>query len=89
MALTESAVRRSLILLIEQDSIYHKIPEFRIYQTFRFAEHKRASTVHKPEKKEKAVWQYSGNELEGMKIAGTHSIILLFMEKRFGQQPQI
>ena len=54
--LTESAVRRSLILLKGQDSIYHKIPESRIYQTFRFAEHKQASTVHKPEKKEKAVW---------------------------------
>ena len=56
MALTEAAVRRSLILLIELDAIYLKIPESRIYQTFRFAEHKQASTVHKPEKKEKAVW---------------------------------
>ncbi len=56
MALTESAVRRSSILLIEQDSIYHKIPEFRIYQTSHFAEHKQTLTVHKPEKKDKAVW---------------------------------
>ena len=56
MALTESAVRRSLILLIEQDSIYHKIPESRIYQTFRFAEHKQTLIALKLEKKEKEAW---------------------------------
>jgi hypothetical protein len=53
---TESAVRLSLTHRTKPDLIWNRIRECLICPISLFVGHKADSTVHKPEKKEKAAW---------------------------------